>query len=107
MRSRFFSRRNSRMGGNRHFFIESKTFELIVDHGGAYIVGLYKSGKDTLHSIFMGKASAKTLLDAMEELVSSKQTENFVQTIREGETVFIAQRCTNSKGHYVSIQAIH
>ncbi|GMY32662.1 importin beta-like SAD2 [Fagus crenata] len=96
------------MGGNRHFFIESKAFELKVDHGGGvYIVRLYERGKDTLQSIFMGKASATTLLDAMEELVSQKQSGNFVRTIREGETVFIAQRCTNSKGRYVSIQAIH
>jgi hypothetical protein len=96
------------MGGNRHFFIESKAFELKVDHGGgAYIVRLYERGKDTLRSIFMGKASATTLLDSMEELVSQKQSGNFVRTIREGETVFIAQRCTNSKGRYVSIQAIH
>ena len=96
------------MGGNRHFFIESKAFEFGVDHGGgAFIVRLYERGKDTLRSVFMGKASAVTLLAAMEELVSKNNTRNFVRTIREGETVFIIQRCSNKKGRYVMIQAIH
>uniref|UniRef100_A0A2N9FVR5 Reverse transcriptase domain-containing protein n=1 Tax=Fagus sylvatica TaxID=28930 RepID=A0A2N9FVR5_FAGSY len=96
------------MGGNRHFFIESKAFEFTVDHGGgAFIVRLYERRKDTLRSVFMGKESAITLLAALEELVTLKNTGNFVRTIREGETVFIAQRCSNTKGRYVSLQAIH
>jgi hypothetical protein len=96
------------MGSNRHFFIESKAFEFTVDHGGgAFIVRLYERGKDTLQSVFMGKESAITLLAALEELVRMKNTGNFVRTIREGETVFIAQRCSNTKGRYVSLQAIH
>jgi hypothetical protein len=96
------------MGGNRHFFIESKAFEFKVDHGGgAFIVRLYERGKDTLRSVFMGKESAITLLAALEELGTLKNTGTFVRTIREGETVFIAQRCSNTKGRYVSLQAIH
>jgi hypothetical protein len=70
------------MGGNRHFFIESKAFEFGVDHGGgAFIVRLYERGKDTLRSVFMGKESAITLLAAMEELVSKNNTGNFIRTI--------------------------
>ncbi len=96
------------MGGNWHFFIESKAFEFTVDHGGGvFIVRLYERGKDTLCSVFMGKGSAITLLAALEELVSMKNTGNFVRTIREGETVFIAQRCSNAKGRFVSLKAIH
>ncbi|GMY14512.1 hypothetical protein FCV25MIE_09751 [Fagus crenata] len=96
------------MGGTRHVFIESKAFELTFDHGGgAHVVRLYERGKDTLRSIFMGMKSAKTLLDALEELVSLKHTGDFVRTIRKGETVFIAQRCNNAKGRFVTIQAIH
>jgi hypothetical protein len=96
------------MGGNRHFFIESKAFEFTTDHGGgAFIVRLYERGKDSLRSVFMGKESAITLLAALEELVTIKNAGNFVHTIREGETVFIAQRFSNTKGRFVSLQAIH
>ena len=96
------------MGGTRHLFIESKAFELTIDHGGgAHIVRLYERGKDTLRSIFMGMKSAKTLLEALEELVSMKHTVNIVCTIKEGETVFIAERYNNAKGRFVTIQAIH
>jgi hypothetical protein len=96
------------MGSSWYFFIESKAFELKADHGGgAFTVRIYERGQDTLRSVFMGKESAKTLLATFEELASSKHSGNFVRTIREGETVFIVKRCTNSKGRYVSIQAIH
>ncbi|GMY38382.1 hypothetical protein FCV25MIE_33626 [Fagus crenata] len=96
------------MGGTRHLFIESKAFELTIDHGGgAHIVRLYERGKDTLRSIFMGMKSAKTLLEALEELVFLKHTGDFVRAIREGETVFIAERYNNAKGRFVTIQAIH
>ena len=82
------------MGGTKHLFIESKAFELTIDHGGeAHIVRLYERGKDTLRSIFMGMKSARTLLEALEELVSMKHTGDFVCTIKEGETVFIAKQC--------------
>ena len=96
------------MGGNKHFFIESKAFEFTVDHGGgAFSVRLYERGKDTLQSIFMGKESVITLLAALKELVSKNNTRNFVPTIPEGEIVFIAQHCSNTKGRFVSLQAIH
>ena len=86
------------MGGTKHLFIESKAFELTIDHGGgAHIVRLYERGKDTLRSIFMGMKSAKTLLEALEELVSMKHTGDFVCTIKEGETVFIAKRCNTQR----------
>jgi glutamine phosphoribosylpyrophosphate amidotransferase len=55
----------------------------------------------------MGKERAITLLAAMEEQALKNNTGNFVRTIREGETVFIMQRCSNTKDCFVSIQAIH
>ena len=95
------------MGGSRFFFIESKAFELKVDHGGEdYILRIYERGRDTLRSVFTSKESAKTLLATMEDLVSLNHVGDFVYTIREGEMVFIAKR-SNPKGRYVLIQAIH
>lgn len=70
------------MGGSRFFFIESKAFEIMVDHGGgAFIVKIYERGKDVLRSVFMAKESAHRLAVVLDNLISKHHAENFVRTI--------------------------
>ena len=96
------------MGGSKFLFIESKTFEIKVDHGrGKPIVRIYKKGRDSVRSIHMGQTSATRLVATMMELESKHSTGTFVRIVREGDIVFIIQRCSNNKGRYVSIQEVH
>lgn len=59
------------MGGSKFFFIESKSFELLVEEGGStFIMRIYERGKDSLRSIFMAKERAKQLLAHIESMVT-------------------------------------
>ena len=63
------------MGGSVFFFVESKSFEFSFEEGGMfYQFHIYKRGRDSLRSIFMGKGSAKRLLFNVEVLISGQST---------------------------------
>ncbi|GMY08291.1 pentatricopeptide repeat-containing protein [Fagus crenata] len=55
----------------------------------------------------MGQTSVTRLVANMAELESKHSSGTFVRTVREGDIVFIIQRCSNNKGRYVSIQEVH
>lgn len=80
-------------------FIESKTFEIMLDHGGGQlVVRIYEKGRDSFRSVHKGKTSTTCLVANKAELESKHSTGTFLRTIREGDIVFIIQRCSNNKG---------
>ncbi len=80
---------------------------MVDSGGGASIVLIYEKGKDRIHSIHMRKANAKCWMANMIKLDSKNATDTFVHTFHEGDTVFIVQRCSNHKGHYILVQETH
>ena len=51
------------MGGSTFCFVESKTFEFLVEERGTfYLLHIFKRGQYFLRSVAMGKESAKRLL---------------------------------------------
>ncbi len=95
-----------KMGGSRFFFIESKSFELSISGGGSFPMRIFEKGKDSVRSVFMGKMSANRFVKDLEDLYSKTHHGDFVRTTREGDKVFIMQRCSNDKGQYVLVQEI-
>ena len=44
------------MGGSDFFFVESKTFEFLVEEGGSYILlRIFERGLTSMRSVFMGR----------------------------------------------------
>ena len=61
------------MGGSTFVFIESKTFEFVVEEGGTfYLLRIYERGRNSLQFICMGKGSAMRILIHIEELISKQ-----------------------------------
>ena len=55
------------MGGSVFFFIESKTFEVLVEEGGSYfLLRIFERGHTSMRSVFMGKESANQFLFHLE-----------------------------------------
>ena len=49
-------------------FVESKTFEFLVEEGGTfYLLHIFKRGQYFLPSVAMGKESAKRLLFSLQD----------------------------------------
>ena len=80
------------MGGFTFVFIESKTFEFVVEEGGTfYLLRIYERGQSSLRYVCMGKESARRILTHIEELISKQSPGQFARTVREGDKVFIMQ----------------
>ena len=79
-------------GGFTFVFIESKTFEFVVEEGGTfYLLRIYERGQNSLRYVCMGKESARRILTHIEELISKQSPGQFARTVREGDKVFIMQ----------------
>lgn len=77
-------------------FLESKTFEFLVEEGGTYyMLRIYERNRASLRSVFMGKESAKRLLANVEDLMSNVPLGNFARTFKDGYKVFILQLGSN------------
>ena len=95
------------MGGSVFFFVESKSFEFSVEEGGMfYQFHIYKRGRDSLRSIFMGKGSAKRLLFNVEVLISRQSSGQFAKSCCEGDKCFILQLGSNSHGAFLLISKL-
>ena len=95
------------MGCSIFFFVESKTFEFLVEEGGTfYMLCIFERNKDSLWSVFMGKESAKRLLTHIEDLMSNTAPENFARTFRDGNKVFILQLGFNVHGSFFMISEL-
>ena len=62
---------------------------------------IYERNRDSLRSVFIGKESAKCLLDIVEDLMSNVTTGSFVQTFKDGDKVFILQLGSNAHGSFL------
>ena len=68
-----YKREREREREKTFFFVESKTFEFSVEGGGTYfMLRIFERSQDSLHSVFMGKESAKCLLAIVEDLMYKK-----------------------------------
>ena len=95
------------MGGSIFFFVESKTFEFLVEEGGTfYSLRIFERYMDSLRLVFMGKDSALRLLSYVEDLMSNTRPENFARTFRDGSKVFILQLGFNAHGSFLMISEL-
>ncbi|KAL0012906.1 hypothetical protein SO802_008014 [Lithocarpus litseifolius] len=89
------------MGGIRNFFIESKSFQLVVEEEGCYfLLRIFERGKYFMRSVFMGKNAAKWLMTHIEHIVVGARPKQFF-SLREGDTAFTLQRSSNSFGQFL------
>ena len=66
------------MRGTRFFFIESKTFEFLIEGGRAPRVRINEMGRDIVRLVVMGRECAKRVVIAIDDLVSKPYVESFV-----------------------------
>uniref|UniRef100_A0A7N2M8W5 Uncharacterized protein n=1 Tax=Quercus lobata TaxID=97700 RepID=A0A7N2M8W5_QUELO len=90
------------MGGSTFLSIESKNFEFSIEEGGSFfMLWIVERGGNLLHSILMGRESARRLLFHMEELLSKQSSYHFARTMREGEKVLILQMGSNAHSTFL------
>ena len=95
------------MGSSIFFFIESKTFEFLVEEGGKfYMLHIYERNRDSLCSMFMGRESAEHLLTTMEDVTSSANPGSFARTFRDDDKLFIMQLGANAYSNFVMISKL-
>ena len=95
------------MGGSLFFFIESKSFEFSVAEGGTFfLLRIFKRGRDSLRSVFMGKESAKRMLAMMEDFIFSEPSGHFARSVRDGESVLLLQLGSNAHGSFLMISEL-
>ena len=86
------------MGGSTFVFIESKTFEFVIEEGGSFFsLRIFERGRHSSRSVCMGKESAKRLLFHVEELMSKHKPGQFARTVREGDRILILQLGSNAR----------
>ena len=79
------------MGGSRFLFIESKTFEFLIEGGGVPRVHINEMGRDIVRSVVMGRECAKRVAGAIDDLVYKPYIESFVRSFRVGDIVLLLQ----------------
>ncbi|KAL0010114.1 hypothetical protein SO802_005222 [Lithocarpus litseifolius] len=90
------------MGGSSFVFIESKSFEFVLEEGGSFFsLCIYERGRHTSRSVRMGKESAKRILSHVEELSSKQKPGQFARTVREGDRIIILQLGSNAHGTFL------
>lgn len=95
------------MGYSTFVFIESKTFEFVVEEGGTfYLLRIYERGRNALCSVCMGKESAMRILILVEELISKQSPGQFASTVREGDKVFIMQLGSNAHDSFLILSEL-
>ena len=95
------------MGGSTFFFIESKTFEFLVEERGSYFsLRIFERGHTLMCSVFMEKERAKRFLFHLEELISKQSPGHYARTIREGDIVFILQLGSNAHGTFLMVSEL-
>ena len=88
-------------GGVRSYLIDSKSFQLVVEEGGRFfLLRIFERGKFAMRSVFMCKNAAHWLMFCIEHFVVGKSFKQFF-TLREGDTAFTLQWCSNSSGQFL------
>ena len=83
------------------FFIESKSFKLVVEEGGRYFsLRIFERCRYFMKSIFMGEKVAQWLMMSLEQIVVGSSPKCFY-SFREGDLAYSLQRCSNSFGLFL------
>ena len=83
------------------FFIESKSFQLVVEEGGRYFsLRIFERSRYFMKSVFMGKNVAQWLMKSIEQIVVGICPKYFY-TFREGDLAYTLQRSSNSFGMFL------
>ena len=89
------------MGGYHSFFIESKLFQLVIEEGGRYFsLQIFKHGKYSMRSVFMGNDVGQWLMKNIEHIVLGVNSKQFF-TFRDGDIAYTLQRSANSFGQFL------
>jgi hypothetical protein len=82
------------MGISRWCFIESKSFELVVE-GSSSVLRILERSRGNVLSICFGKVSISWLLATIEALVLEEGSKEFWRRSRVGIPALFAQCCSN------------
>ena len=92
------------MDRRKPFFIESKSFEVIL-YGGNSGLQLIKKGKNRENNITWGREGTKWFCSTMEEVVTFPLQKSYSKTIRENGTMFVLQKNRNDRGWFLTVTA--
>jgi hypothetical protein len=84
------------------FFIESKSFEVILYEGNSGLQ-LIERGKNRECNIMWGREGTKWFCSTMEEVVTFPLQKSYSKTIRENGTVFVLQKNHNDRGWFLTV----
>jgi hypothetical protein len=83
--------------------VESKFFQLEVEKGSTGL-WIHEKCRGVAHSIFLGRRDSFWLLDMVEEVLLSSNTEDFWRRSRSGSPSFFVQRCANKHGRFLIVE---
>ena len=86
------------MAGRKFFFIESKSFEVLLD-GSNSRLQLIERGKNRMSNITWGREGAKWFCSTMAKVVSLPMD----KLLREDGTVFVFQKNRNDRGRFLTV----
>jgi hypothetical protein len=91
------------MGDRKYFHVESKLFDLIkeADTNGICII---ERGKIFLSSITLGKEGVIWFQSLMVEAGTSSPDKQILKNFREANKVFVCQKQSNARDHFVSLK---
>ena len=90
------------MEGRKFFFIESKSFEVLL-YGGNSGLQLIERGKNHVGKITWGREGAQCLCSTMAEVVTLPLNKSYSKTLRENGTVFVLQKNRNDRGWFLTV----
>jgi hypothetical protein len=88
------------MGYVNRFYVEARAFELSVDEGGSFLQ-LVERRRGLARVVVLRKWSIVWLKNSLESLLNRPVVSEFIDTCREGNTAFIAQRGVNNSGRFL------
>ena len=91
------------MAGSRKWLVESKEFEILIKVGTAG-VRMFERSKGKQRTIFLKRDELAWLVGIVKEVVSEEKSKVFWDQSRAGYPLFIAQKCANRHGRFLTFK---
>ena len=91
------------MAGSRKWSVESKEFEMLIKVGAAE-VRMFERSKGKQRTIFLKRDELAWLVGIVKEVVSEERSKVFWDQSRAGYPRFIAQKCANQHGRFLTFE---
>ena len=90
------------MGQLVHFWVESKALELLLE-SWRWSLKIVERSRRVWRFVVMGRSGLEWLTTTMEAVLQAGKNLDFTKHLREGSRTFMAQRCSNKHGRFLTV----